>query len=236
MTEKTLFELSAPGRKAYSLPAWDGPQPPPLPIEQARADDPGLPEVGELELVRHFTRLSHLNYGVDLGFYPLGSCTMKYNPKLTEAAADLPGFLRLHPQQPEDQTQGILEMIYRLQRWLAELAGMAEVTIQPAAGAQGELTGLLMIRAYHEDRGRARSKVIIPDAAHGTNPASVTLAGYRAVEVQSNDQGYLDLESLKELLDDEVAALMITNPNTLGLFDPGISRIAAMVREVGALL
>jgi glycine dehydrogenase subunit 2 len=197
---------------------------------------PALPEVAERDLVRHYTRLSQINYGIDTGFYPLGSCSMKYNPKMAETAAALPGFQRLHPLQPDESAQGMLELLWRLERALCEITGMARVTLQPPAGAQGELTGLLVMRAHHSGRGDPRSKVLIPDSAHGTNPASVTLAGYRAVPVRSDDRGLVDLEALDRLAGDDVAGLMLTNPNTLGLFEQDIEAIAERIHRAGALL
>jgi glycine dehydrogenase subunit 2 len=231
----TLDQLSRPGRRAWSFPELDVREAR-LPAEQTRAEPPALPEVAERDLVRHFTRLSQENYGVDTGFYPLGSCSMKYNPKMAEAAAAIPGFQRLHPHQPERTIQGALQLMWRLERALCELTGMARVTFQPPAGASGELTGLLLMRAYHEKQGRQRSKVVIPDSAHGTNPASVTMAGYRAVTVPSNDRGLVDLDALRELVDEDVAGFMITNPNTLGLFEEQIEGIQRAVHEVGGLM
>jgi glycine dehydrogenase subunit 2 len=195
-----------------------------------------LPEVSETDVVRHFTRLSQINYGVDTGFYPLGSCSMKYNPKVAETVAGLPGFQRLHPHQPEDTVQGALELLWRLDRALCEITGMARSTFQPPAGASGELTGLLIMRAFHTKKGNPRSKVVIPDSAHGTNPASVTLSGYRAVQVPSDARGLVDVEQLEKLVDEGVAGLMLTNPNTLGLFEEEIQAIAAVMHRVGALL
>jgi glycine dehydrogenase subunit 2 len=232
---ETLHDLSRPGRRAWSFPDLDVPEAN-LPAEHARADSPALPEVAERDLVRHYTRLSQINYGIDTGFYPLGSCSMKYNPKMAETAAALPGFQRLHPLQPDGSAQGMLELLWRLERALCEITGMARVTLQPPAGAQGELTGLLVMRAYHSGRGDPRSKVLIPDSAHGTNPASVTLAGYRAVPVRSDDRGLVDLEALDRLAADDVAGLMLTNPNTLGLFEQDIEAIAARIHRAGALL
>lgn len=234
-----IFEKSKPGRTAYSLPPNDvdavdlQSKIPPHLLRQEPAD---LPEVSELQLVRHYTHLSQRNYGIDSGFYPLGSCTMKYNPKINEDVARLDGFSRIHPYQPEETVQGALQLLYELQRDLAEIAGMAEVSLQPAAGAHGEWTGLMMVRAYHEQKGERRSKVLIPDTAHGTNPASATVAGYRTVTIPSNEQGLVDVEALKQVLDEDVAALMLTNPNTLGLFEKDIVQIARLVHEAGGLL
>ncbi len=241
MTTPLVFEISRPGRRAYSLPAQDVPSKDPgalLPEWAIRREPARLPEVSEIDLVRHYTRLSQRNHGVDVGFYPLGSCTMKYNPKVNEDAAALPGFTNLHPYQPEDQVQGALELMYDLGRWLCEIGGMDDITLQPAAGAHGELTGLMLIRAYHESRGDAtkRTKVVVPDSAHGTNPASAAFCGYTVVEVKSDDRGGVDLGSLRSVVNDEVAALMLTNPNTLGLFDENIVDIAELVHARGGLL
>jgi glycine dehydrogenase subunit 2 len=231
----TLRDLSRPGRRAWSFPALDVPERE-VPGEFARRERPALPEVAERDLVRHFTRLSQMNYGVDTGFYPLGSCSMKYNPKVAEAGAGLPGFQRLHPHQPESTVQGALELLWRLDRALCELTGMAAVTFQPPAGASGELTGLLIMRGYHSKNGNPRKKVVIPDSAHGTNPASVTMAGYEVVQVPSDARGLVDLSALEKLVDEEVAGLMLTNPNTLGLFEEEIQGIARAMHEVGGLL
>jgi glycine dehydrogenase subunit 2 len=239
MSEQLIFEKSVPNRLGYSLPKLDVPAAPLeslLPAKFHRIVPPRLPEVSEVDVVRHFTNLSRDNYGVDQGFYPLGSCTMKYNPKVNEEVAKLPGFVYLHPLQPESQVQGALQVMYELAEELAEITGMDCVTLQPAAGAQGELAGMLMIRAYHRHRRDARKKVIIPDSAHGTNPATARLAGYEVVVVHSNRDGLVDLEDLKKLADRETAALMLTNPNTLGLFERDIVEIARMIHDVGALL
>jgi len=237
--EPLIFERSAPGRRASSLPPADEfppVAPSALPRSARRTAPVGLPEVSERDLVRHYTRLAHRNFAVDLGFYPLGSCTMKYNPKVAEVAAALPGFARLHPAQPPDQTQGALELLWRLERALTELTGLAGVTFQPAAGAHGELTGLLIMRAYHEAAGNPRRRVVIPDSAHGTNPASVRLAGFDVTTVRSGADGLVDLGALAGVLDTDVAAFMITNPNTLGLFERNITRIAELVHRAGGLL
>jgi glycine dehydrogenase subunit 2 len=232
---RTLKERSHPGRRAWTLPELDVP-PAEVPPEHRRTSPSGLPEVSEVDVVRHFTRLSQINYGVDTGFYPLGSCSMKYNPKVAEAVAAMPGFQRLHPHQPEHTIQGALELLWRLEQALAEITGMARVTFQPPAGASGELTGLLIMRAFHTKNGNPRSKVVIPDSAHGTNPASVTLSGYHAVQVPSDTRGLVDLSALEKLVDEDVAGLMLTNPNTLGLFEEEIEGIAAAMHRVGALL
>ncbi|MGZ4127079.1 MAG: aminomethyl-transferring glycine dehydrogenase subunit GcvPB [Actinomycetota bacterium] len=233
-----VFEISRPGRRAYSMPAMDVPPAPVDAVPQAlrRAKLPGLPEVAERDLVRHYTRLSQRNYGIDLGFYPLGSCTMKYNPKLAEDAAAIPGFSRLHPLQPASQTQGALQLLVELERDLCAVTGMDAVTFQPAAGAHGELTGLLIMRAFHAHNNDQRRRVIIPDSAHGTNPASVRLAGYEVAEVASDARGLVDLDALEKLIGPDVAGLMITNPNTLGLFEQNIERVAEMVHGAGGLL
>lgn len=235
-----LIEVSKPGRKAYSLPALD--------VEEIKLDDmldadmltkkeAQLPELSELDVVRHYTLLSNKNFGVDTGFYPLGSCTMKYNPKINEDMAVLKGFTALHPYQSDKTAQGALELMYNLSEALAEITGMDQVTLQPSAGAHGELTGLMLIKAYHRDRGDLkRTKVIIPDSAHGTNPASAMMAGFKTVQVQSNPDGSVNLDKLKEVLNDEVAALMLTNPSTLGLFESNIKEIADLVHEAGGLL
>jgi glycine dehydrogenase subunit 2 len=238
--EPLIFEMGAPGRRAATLFEMDIPTRPVedlLPTTALRQEDAPLPEVSEIEIVRHFTHLAQRNFGVDAGFYPLGSCTMKYNPKLNEDMAALPGFARLHPLQEEDQTQGAIEVVYTLERMLAEIAGMARVTVQPSAGAHGEITGLMVIKAYHASRGeRHRNVVLIPDGAHGTNPASATLADYDIREIRSNARGGVDVDHLRELLDGNVAALMMTNPNTLGVFDENIVEIARMVHDAGGQL
>jgi len=238
--ERLVFERSSPGRRASTMPDPQGL--PDVAVERvlpawARRRSPvRLPEVSERDLVRHYTRLAHRNYAVDLGFYPLGSCTMKYNPKVAEVAAALPGFARLHPAQPASQVQGALELLARLEHALCELTGLAAATFQPAAGAHGELCGLLLIRAHHQARGDPRRRVVIPDAAHGTNPASVRLAGYQVTTVASNSEGLVDLDALQAALGHDVACFMITNPNTLGLFEPNIARVAELVHGVGGQL
>ncbi len=231
----TLAERSRPGRRAWSFAELDVP---PAEVSSAhrRETGPDLPEVSEVDLVRHFTRLSQINYGVDTGFYPLGSCSMKYNPKVAEAIAALPGFQRLHPQQPEESVQGALELLWKLERGLCEITGMARATFQPPAGASGELTGLLIMRAFHTKNGDPRSNVIIPDSAHGTNPASVALSGYRVIQVPSNARGLVDVEQLEKIVDEDVAGLMLTNPNTLGLFEEEIGAITALLHRQGALV
>jgi len=238
--EPLIFELSSPGRTAYSLPELDVPRKEltsMLPPGSLRKEPADLPEVSEVDVVRHFVRLSRLNHGVDIDFYPLGSCTMKYNPKINEETASLPGFANVHPYVPEAGAQGLLRMIFELERYLCEIAGMDKFTLQPAAGAHGEFTGLAIIRAYQASIGQGhRNKVIIPDSAHGTNPATAVMNGCVTVEVKSDARGGVDLEALKAVLDGDVAALMLTNPNTLGLADENIHVIARMVHEAGGLL
>jgi glycine dehydrogenase subunit 2 len=235
-----IFERSKPGRTSYSLPELDVPEVDlnsELENVYIRQEAPDLPEVSELELMRHYTALSNRNYGVDSGFYPLGSCTMKYNPKINEDVARLDGFSHIHPYQDAKSVQGALEMLYDLQISLREITGMYEVSLQPAAGAQGEWTALMMIRAFHEANGDFdRTKVIVPDSAHGTNPASVAVAGFEAVTVKSNEKGLVDLEDLKRVVGKDTAALMLTNPNTLGLFETEIMEMAAVVHEYGGKL
>ncbi|WP_277423836.1 aminomethyl-transferring glycine dehydrogenase subunit GcvPB [Staphylospora marina] len=229
--------MSQPGRVAYSLPESDVPETEGIPAEFLREVPAELPEVSELDLMRHYTELSRRNHGVDNGFYPLGSCTMKYNPKVHEDVARYAGFTGIHPYQSEETVQGALQLLYELQQYLAEITGMDAVTLQPAAGAHGEWTGLMMIRAYHESRGETkRDKVIVPDSAHGTNPASATVAGFKTITIPSNERGLVDVEELKKVLGDDTAALMLTNPNTLGLFEEEIKTIADLVHEAGGLL
>ncbi len=235
-----IFELSTPGRVGYSLPEMDVPEADLtdlLPEGFLREDDPELPEASELDIMRHYTALSKRNHGVDSGFYPLGSCTMKYNPKMNENVARFDGFAHLHPLQDESSVQGALELMYDLQEHLIEITGMDEVTLQPAAGAHGEWTGLMMIRAYHEANGdQSRTKVIIPDSAHGTNPASATVAGFETITVKSDKNGLVDLEDLKKVVGEDTAALMLTNPNTLGLFEENILEMAEIVHGAGGKL
>ena len=235
MTEPTIYELSSPGRAGVSLPALDV-DPSTFPPALVRTELP-LPQLSESDTVRHFLRLSQLNYAVDKGFYPLGSCTMKYNPKINEDTARLPGFAFVHPLQDPETAQGCLALMFQLQGWLSEISGLAAVSLQPAAGAHGELTGVLMIRAYHRDRGQEnRRRMLIPNSAHGTNPASVAMAGMEAVEVPSDANGNIDLAELQTLCDDTVAGLMLTNPNTLGLFEENILAVAEAVHGCGGLL
>lgn len=232
-----IFEISKPGRIGYSLPEIDVPETEIeslLPEEYIRTEEPELPEVSELDIIRHFTALSKRNYGVDSGFYPLGSCTMKYNPKINEDVARFPGFLHIHPLQDDRSVQGALELMYDLMEHLKEITGMDEVTLQPAAGAHGEWTGLMLIRAYHEANGDFhKTKVIIPDSAHGTNPASATVAGFETITVKSNEFGLVDIDDLKRVVGPDTAALMLTNPNTLGLLEENIVEIAEIVHAVG---
>ncbi len=235
MAEALLFEMSKPGRKGVPVPACDVPEQA-IPAELRRASLP-LPEVAERDVVKHFTRLSQLNYGIDLGFYPLGSCTMKYNPRINEDAARQAGFAQLHPYQPAETAQGALELLYELQGYLAEISGFDAVTLQPAAGAHGELTGILTVRAYHESRGdTARTKVIVPDSAHGTNPATAAMVGYQVVTIPSDARGNVDLEALRKAVGPDTAAMMITNPNTLGLYDEGASELVEIVHAAGGLV
>lgn len=233
-----IFDLSRPGRRAYAIPS-NGctPSIAELPQQLMRESAPQLPEVDEPTIVRHYTNLSTNNFGVDSGFYPLGSCTMKYNPKINEEIASLPSMASLHPYQPDSTVQGALEAYWNLNRALSEIGGMSEFTLNPFAGAHGELTGLMVIRAYHDSRGDAkRTKVIVPDSAHGTNPASAAVAGLKVVEVKSLPDGTVDVEALRGLLDDSVAAVMMTNPNTAGIFEHNIPEIARMAHEAGALM
>jgi glycine dehydrogenase subunit 2 len=237
---KLLCDISKPGRTGYRLPPdeltqiklEDG-----IPESVRRQDEPGLPEVSEVDVIRHFVNLSQKNYAIDKGFYPLGSCTMKYNPKINEDMASLPGFANLHPYQPEKTVQGALQLMYELEEMLVEITGMERATLQPAAGAHGEMTGLMIIKAYHESRDdHKRTKIIVPDSAHGTNPSSAHVVGFDVVEVKSNKDGDVDLESLKAALNDEVAGLMLTNPSTLGLYEQNIVEVARLVHEAGGLL
>ena len=236
---RTIFEQSREGRRAFVAPKLDVPEVPVselLPADAIRSSPPELPEIAEPEIVRHYNNLSKKNFDLDSGFYPLGSCTMKHNPKLHERVAALPGFARLHPLQDPEYAQGALELMWRLQRQLAEMARLPHVSLQPSAGSQGELTGLALTRAYHQDRGEERTKVLIPDTAHGSNPASVTMSGYQVVKVGTAEDGGVDLDDLREKAGDDTACLMLTNPNTLGLFDRNIEEIARIVHEVGATL
>lgn len=235
----TIFEKSKSGRRAFTPPAAEVPDRPItelIPERMLRVAPAKLPEVSEPEIVRHYTRISKRNFDLDSGFYPLGSCTMKHNPRLHERVAALPGNSRLHPLQDERRAQGALELMWNLQHALGEVAGLPHVSLQPSAGSHGELAGVLLTRAYHEDRGDRRTKVLTPDTAHGTNPATVTMCGYEVVKVGTNPDGGVDLDDLREKADDQVACLMLTNPNTLGLFDTNIEEIAEIVHGVGATL
>jgi glycine dehydrogenase subunit 2 len=235
-----IFEISKPGRVGYSLPEMDIPAvalEELLPEGYIREEAPELPEVFELDIMRHYTALSNRNHGIDSGFYPLGSCTMKYNPKINENVARFAGFAHIHPLQDESSVQGALELMHDLQEHLIEITGMDQVTLQSAAGAHGEWTGLMMIRAYHEANGDTkRSKVIVPDSAHGTNPASATVAGFETITVKSNEHGLVDLEDLRRVVGEDTAALMLTNPNTLGLFEENILEMAEIVHNAGGKL
>jgi glycine dehydrogenase subunit 2 len=235
MPEPTIFEISSPGRQGFRFPEADVPKSE-LPNGLVRKILP-LPELSELEVIRHFTRLSQLNHAVDTGFYPLGSCTMKYNPKINEVTSRLPGFSQIHPLQPVETVQGALGLMYETQEWLKEISGFADVSLQPAAGAHGELTGVLIIRAYHESNGdNKRVKMLIPDSAHGTNPASSAMSGLRIVQIPSDPRGNIDVEVVKAECDDTLAGIMITNPNTLGLFDENIKEVCNLVHQAGGLV
>ena len=235
MTEPTIYELSSPGRVGVEYPLPDVPLTD-LPVELLRENLP-LPELSEVDVVRHFTHLSTLNYSIDNGLYPLGSCTMKYNPKINEETARLPGFAHTHPLQPEDTVQGNLALMFELQEFLKEISGFAGVCLEPAAGAQGEMVGVMIIRAYHRSRGDSkRVKMLIPDSAHGTNPASSAMSGFEVVPVPSDASGNVDLAALKAICDDSVAGLMLTNPNTLGLFDENVLEVVKTVHAAGGLV
>jgi glycine dehydrogenase subunit 2 len=235
MAEHLMCELSMPGRVGFRFPEPDVP-PTPLPETFTREDLP-LPELSEVDVVRYFTRLSQLNHAIDIGFYPLGSCTMKYNPKINEETARIPGLAYLHPLQPIETIQGALAIMYQLGEWLKEIGGFAGISLQPAAGAHGELTGVLIIRAYHRSRGDlTRTKILIPDSAHGTNPASSTMSGMQVVEVRSDQRGNIDLEALREECDSSLAGLMLTNPNTLGLFDEHVEEVTHLVHQAGGFV
>lgn len=239
MPEPLLFEKSKSGRVGYTLPPLDVDEIPLeslIPSKYLRQSPTRLPEISESEVVRHFVRLSTLNYHIDKGFYPLGSCTMKYNPKVNEVTASLPGFRDVHPMTSEDLVQGALAVQYELGELLKEIVGMKAITLQPAAGAQGELTSLLMFRVYHKALGKPRHKILVPDSAHGTNPASVTMAGFQAVSVKSSQHGKVDIDDLQRHIDEDVAGIMLTNPNTLGIFEKDIMTIQQLVRDVGGLM
>src|SRR4030067_1561902 len=240
MSERLIFEHSSPGRKGFSLPESDVPEKKIaelIPSRLLRQKENRLPEVSENDVVRHFVRISTLNYHIDKGIYPLGSCTMKYNPKVNEVAARFPGWAEIHPFQQEETVLGALKLMYELRNYLAEIGGIDEVTLQPAAGAQGEMTGLLITKAYHEKNKQGqRNKVIIPDSAHGTNPAAVSTAGYQTVQVKSCVNGLVDVDELRKLADEQTAAFMVTNPNTLGLFETNSSEIARIIHDAGDIL
>ena len=237
--EALVFEKSSPGKKAYKMPPLDVPDVDPETLlgEAARGDDLGLmPELSEIEIIRHFTRLSTWNYAIDLGMYPLGSCTMKYNPRVNEFVSRLEGIAEAHPYQPESLSQGALAIIHLLKSCLLDITGMDTITLQPAAGAHGEFTGILLVRAWHESKGNARRKIIIPDSAHGTNPATAAICGYQVENLKSNVDGGIDLEALARQVDEDTAALMLTNPSTLGVFENEIHKIADILHAKGALL
>ncbi len=234
LDEPLLWEKGSKGRTGFSIPVSDV-DASPLDSELV-GEGPDFPDLSEVDVVRHYTRLSTWNFGVDTGMYPLGSCTMKYNPKTNERQVRLPGFASAHPLLPPELAQGALELMYNLQHYLAEVTGMSAVSLQPAAGAHGELAGMLLIFAYHKHRGDQRSKIIIPDTAHGTNPASAAICGYRPVPVQSNEDGVLSVESIEAVMDDETAGIMVTNPNTIGLFEDHIREITQLVHDKGGLV
>jgi len=234
LNEPLLWEKGKPGRRGFSLPVRDVEV---SPLEDRLASrGPDFPDLSEVDVVRHFTRLSTWNFGVDTGIYPLGSCTMKYNPKINDKQASLPGFAGAHPLLPGELSQGLLRLMFELERFLAEITGMDAVTLQPAAGAHGELTGMLLIRAYHKSRGSKRSRILVPDTAHGTNPASAALCGYRPIPVASNEHGILSVESVSKAMDEDTAGIMITNPNTLGLFEENLKAIVDLVHAKGGLV
>jgi len=236
--EALMFEISSPGKHAYMLPALDVPVVDPATLlgNSHRSQSAELPELSEIELIRHFTRLSTWNYAIDLGMYPLGSCTMKYNPRVNELVARTEGLAEAHPYRPDSLAQGSLQVIDLLQRSLCEITGMDAITLQPAAGAHGEFTGILLIRAWHQSQGNARKKVLIPDSAHGTNPATAAICGYAVENLKSNSEGSIDLEALARQVDEETAALMLTNPSTIGVFESQIHKIADILHAKGALL
>jgi glycine dehydrogenase subunit 2 len=234
LNEPLLWEKGKPGRRGFSLPLRDVEI---TPLEESlTSPGPDFPDLSEVDVVRHFTRLSTWNFGVDTGTYPLGSCTMKYNPKINDKQAALPGFSAAHPLLPQELSQGLLKLMFELERLLAEITGMDAVSLQPAAGAQGELTGMLLIHAFHKSRGRKPSKILVPDTAHGTNPASAALCGYRPIPVASNEQGILSVESVAKAMDEDTAGIMITNPNTLGLFEENLKEIVDLVHASGGLV
>ena len=235
VVEPTVYELSSPGRVGVDYPDPDVPRAE-IPDALLREKLP-LPELSEVDVIRHFVKLSTFNYSVDSGFYPLGSCTMKYNPKINEDTARLPGFANIHPKQPIETTQGALVLMYQLQEWLKEISGFDALTLQPAAGAHGEFVGVLMIRSYHKDRGdKKRTKMLVPDSAHGTNPATSAMTGLNVVQIPSDARGNVDLEALRAEADETLAGLMLTNPNTLGLFDENVEEICQIVHDAGGLV
>ncbi len=239
MYRKLIFELSKEGREGHPLPKFDVPEKKPetiLPPDMLRTEAAPLPELAENEVVRHFVELSSLNHHVDKSFYPLGSCTMKYNPKINEQVSALPGFLRLHPDQPEEEAQGALQLMYELQEYLKEISGFSAITLQPAAGAHGELTGLLLIQKYHQMKGRKRTIILVPDSAHGTNPASAHIAGFQIQTIRSTAEGLIDLDELKSRTTEDVAGIMLTNPSTLGIFETQLKEIRAIMDSVDALM
>jgi glycine dehydrogenase subunit 2 len=239
VSEPLIFDLSSPGREGFSLPAPDVPERPAedlIPQRYLRERKAELPELSEPDVIRHFTHLSQRNYSIDSGFYPLGSCTMKHNPKVNEVAVTNPGWRDIHPYQPESTVQGALKLMWELQETLAEIAGMDAFTLQPAAGAHGELTGLLLIQAYHRSKGEERTEVIAPDSSHGTNPATAAMLGYKLITVRSDERGRVDLGELRRLVNERTAALMLTNPSTLGLFDEQVAEMASVVHEAGGLM
>jgi glycine dehydrogenase subunit 2 len=236
--ERLVFEKSSPGKKAYKLPPLDVPAVNAAELlgEAAREDTGHLPELSEIEIIRHFTRLSTWNYAIDLGMYPLGSCTMKYNPRVNEFVSRIEGLADAHPYRPDSLAQGIMDVIDLLQRCLTEITGMDAITLQPAAGAHGEFTGILLARAWHESQGNPRKKIIIPDSAHGTNPATAAICGYQVENLKSNSDGGIDLDALERQVDEDTAALMLTNPSTIGVFENQIHKIADILHAKGALL
>src|SRR6201996_4955810 len=236
--EKLSFEISSPGKKAYKLPPLDVPEVDPAQLlgEAARESTGTLPELSEIEIIRHFTRLSTWNYAIDLGMYPLGSCTMKYNPRVNEFVSRLEGIAEAHPYQPESLSQGALGVLRTLEKCLLEITGMESITLQPAAGSHGEFTGILLTRAYHESQGNPRRRVLIPDSAHGTNPATAAVCGYQVENLRSNQHGMVDIEQLAKQVDEQTAALMLTNPSTIGVFESEIHKIADVLHAKGALL
>ncbi|MCK4603497.1 MAG: aminomethyl-transferring glycine dehydrogenase subunit GcvPB, partial [Deltaproteobacteria bacterium] len=234
LNEPFLWDKGREGRSGFSLPRRDVES---VPLDkELRGQGPDFPDLSEVDVVRHYTRLSQWNFGVDTGMYPLGSCTMKYSPKTNERQANLPGFAGAHPMLPPNLSQGVLRMMFELEQYLAEITGMDATTLQPAAGAHGELTGMLLIHAFHKSKGSQRSKIIVPDTAHGTNPASVALCGYCSVPVKSNEHGILSVEAIAEVMDEDTAGIMITNPNTLGLFEENSRKIAGIIHAKGGLV